>query len=72
MSDLPPMDGRNMWPSLSKAAPPVRSSLLHNIDPTNDGAALRMGDYKLITGTYRRQQNNCYLLRCRQIVLKTS
>uniref|UniRef100_A0A2P2I865 Arylsulfatase B-like n=1 Tax=Hirondellea gigas TaxID=1518452 RepID=A0A2P2I865_9CRUS len=47
-SSLPPMDGVNMWPTISSGAASARTQLLHNIDPVFNGTALRMGDWKLL------------------------
>jgi len=61
---LPPLDGINMWPALSdpSALSGPRTSVLLNVDPTNQGtklldpkgwsgyAGIRIGDYKLVLG----------------------
>ena len=58
-----PLDGYNVWDTLSNGAPSPRKEILHNIDPmdtdwNNDHghykfcrqAAIRVGDWKLLTG----------------------
>ncbi|XP_071841257.1 arylsulfatase J-like [Apostichopus japonicus] len=54
------LDGFDMWDSLRSLKSPPRTELLHNIDPwpnqsavfnTNMTAAIRVGDWKLLTGS---------------------
>ncbi|KAK7495650.1 hypothetical protein BaRGS_00013097 [Batillaria attramentaria] len=44
------LDGVSAWKMLSTDGPPVRSEMLHNIDPAGKFAGIRVGDYKLLTG----------------------
>ncbi|XP_002732496.1 arylsulfatase B-like [Saccoglossus kowalevskii] len=48
----PELDGLSMWPTWSEDKPSPRNEILYNIDddPVSPGAAIRIGDYKLITG----------------------
>ena len=61
--DGTPLDGYNVWETLSKGEPSPRKEILHNIDPIDaywNGhyepykhcrqAAIRVGDWKLLTG----------------------
>nr|KAG5705663.1 hypothetical protein BaRGS_026602 [Batillaria attramentaria] len=41
------LDGVSAWKMLSTDGPPVRSEMLHNIDPIGKFAGIRVGDYKL-------------------------
>ncbi len=43
-------DGYNLWEMLSTNGSPVRSEILHNIDPVLNFASIRIGEYKLIEG----------------------
>ncbi|XP_050405848.1 arylsulfatase J isoform X1 [Patella vulgata] len=49
-SDLPNQDGYNVWNMLSDDGQPIRTSVLHNIDPIQNFAAIRVGEYKLVMG----------------------
>ena len=42
------MDGKNVWESIAFDVDSPRTTILHNIDPSFDGAAVRQGDWKLI------------------------
>ncbi|XP_002730830.1 arylsulfatase B-like [Saccoglossus kowalevskii] len=46
------LDGMNMWDTFSKGKKSPREEHVYNIDddPISPGAAIRIGDYKLITG----------------------
>ncbi|XP_006819265.2 arylsulfatase B-like [Saccoglossus kowalevskii] len=46
------IDGMDMWEMFSKGAPSPRNEFVYNIDDfeLSPGAAIRVGDYKLITG----------------------
>ncbi|XP_077994328.1 arylsulfatase B-like [Glandiceps talaboti] len=47
----PEMDGMNVWNTLSRGAPSPRKEFVYNIDEVDPpGAAIRVGDYKLIIG----------------------
>ncbi|XP_077995161.1 arylsulfatase B-like [Glandiceps talaboti] len=49
----PDMDGLNVWNTVSRGDPSPRTEFVYNIDVVKDarsGAAIRMGDYKLISG----------------------
>ena len=52
MSDLPFMDGMDMWTSLSEDQASPRNLMLHNIDETRNIAALRVGEWKLVKGFF--------------------
>lgn len=50
-SNLPPMDGMDMWESLSKGAQSPRNLMLHNIDESRFISAVKVGDWKYVKGT---------------------
>ena len=41
-----PLDGRDIWPCITKNAPTPHEEIIHNITPT--GGAIRVGDWKLV------------------------
>ncbi|XP_067686275.1 arylsulfatase B-like [Haliotis asinina] len=43
-------DGYNLWEMLSTKGPAVRYEIIHNIDPTANFSAIRVGEFKLIDG----------------------
>ncbi|XP_048238380.1 arylsulfatase B-like [Haliotis rufescens] len=47
---LKTQDGFDSWNMLSTNGTPVRTEMLHNIDPINKFGGLRVGEYKLLTG----------------------
>lgn len=51
ISKLGPIDGLNMWNSISKDEPSPRTSTLHNIDDILGSSALTVDKWKLINGT---------------------
>ena len=50
VSDLPIIDGVDLWSSLSDDQDSPRSLMLHNIDESRNIAALRVGDWKMVKG----------------------
>lgn len=44
------LDGYDLWNMLSTNGQSLRQEILHNIDPINKFAAVRVGDYKLLSG----------------------
>ncbi|HEX4893394.1 MAG TPA: sulfatase-like hydrolase/transferase, partial [Hyphomicrobiaceae bacterium] len=44
-----PLDGVNVWPSITAGQPTTRKELVYNIEPT--GGAIREGDWKLVWQT---------------------
>ncbi|KAK3106407.1 hypothetical protein FSP39_019384 [Pinctada imbricata] len=48
--DIKVTDGIDQWEVLSQNGKTKREELLHNIDPLSNKAAIRVGDYKLLTG----------------------
>ena len=50
-SELPPMDGIDMWESISEGAESPRIELLHNIDDIDSYAAIRRGQWKYLYGS---------------------
>ncbi len=49
-SQLPSMDGLDMWDALTKGGQSPRNLMLHNIDDSRLIAAVRVGDWKFIRG----------------------
>ena len=50
VSDLPNIDGVDLWSSLSNDQDSPRNLMLHNIDESRHIAALRVGDWKMVKG----------------------
>ena len=50
-STLDPMDGMDMWSSLSDNTESPRNLMLHNIDEERLISAVRVGEWKLLKGT---------------------
>ena len=59
--DLGDIDGVSMWDALVNNTESPRKELLHNIDDEVPYAALRYGDYKVVTG--KTSPTNCYILQ---------
>nr|XP_022321355.1 arylsulfatase J-like isoform X3 [Crassostrea virginica] len=50
VGDLKRLYGIDQWQVLQTNGKPVRNEMLHNIDPYDKTAAIRVGDYKLLYG----------------------
>ncbi|KAK7495633.1 hypothetical protein BaRGS_00013080 [Batillaria attramentaria] len=59
-STLKNLDGYDMFDMLRKNGSQVRTEVLHNIDPVNNFSAIRVGDYKLVTGHISNNDNSWY------------
>lgn len=59
-STLPKQDGFDMFKMLKYNGPAVRKEVLHNIDPVNGFAAVRVGDFKLVEGHISDNDNGWY------------
>lgn len=44
------LHGINAWNSIAHDAPSERDEILHNIDPISNQVAIRVGDWKLLSG----------------------
>ena len=47
---MPIIDGVDLWSSLSNDLESPRNAMLHNIDESRNIAALRVGDWKMVSG----------------------
>ena len=60
LSESLPLDGRDAWATIARAAPSPRDEVLHNHSPTE--SAIRVGQYKLVVnqsaGTHRRRESH--------------
>ena len=54
------LDGTSAWQMLSTDGAAIRSEMLHNIDPLGKFAAIRVGEYKLVTGNIGHGYNDWY------------
>ncbi|XP_066300736.1 arylsulfatase B-like isoform X1 [Branchiostoma lanceolatum] len=53
----PGLDGKNMWQSISTGADSPRTEFVYAIDSEANSYAIRVGDYKLITGLRARKDD---------------
>ncbi|GFR92429.1 arylsulfatase J-like [Elysia marginata] len=60
LSNATSLDGVDAWEMLSHDGEGVRSEMLHNIDPVDMNAALRVGDYKLLVGDISLDRGGWY------------
>ncbi|KAK3762417.1 hypothetical protein RRG08_061667 [Elysia crispata] len=60
LENVTSLDGVDAWEMLSHDSKAVRSEMLHNIDPWDVKAALRMGDYKLLVGAISMSYGKWY------------
>ncbi|KAK3098668.1 hypothetical protein FSP39_021788 [Pinctada imbricata] len=58
--DIKVTDGIDQWEVLSQNGTTKREELLHNIDPLKKKAAIRVGDYKLLTGHINMKWDGWY------------
>lgn len=57
-SDLPTIDGYDMWDVLNSRGADVRKEILHNIDPIQNFSSIRVGDFKLVMGDISNGRND--------------
>ena len=50
VEDLGEIDGVNQWETLLGESENVRDTMIYNIDPVKNNAAIRLGDFKLLVG----------------------
>ncbi|XP_050046074.2 arylsulfatase B-like isoform X2 [Dermacentor andersoni] len=52
VSDLGPLDGKDMWAAVSRDEPSPRSDIVYNIDPLWNYAAIRRDSFKIVVGSH--------------------
>ncbi|XP_075526970.1 arylsulfatase B-like isoform X2 [Dermacentor variabilis] len=52
VSDLGPLDGKDMWAVVSRDEPSPRSDVVYNIDPLWEFAAVRRDNFKIVVGSF--------------------
>ncbi|XP_070391361.1 arylsulfatase B-like isoform X3 [Dermacentor albipictus] len=52
VSDLGPLDGKDVWAAVSRDEPSPRSDIVYNIDPLWDYAAIRRDSFKIVVGSH--------------------
>ncbi|XP_077524058.1 arylsulfatase B-like [Amblyomma americanum] len=62
VASLGPLDGKNIWQTVSTGAPSVRFELLNDLVFTSGTAALRYGNFKLVVGGYPEEESRRFKL----------
>lgn len=52
VSDLGPLDGKDIWAAVSRDEPSPRSDIVYNIDPLWNYAAVRRDSFKIVVGSH--------------------